>query len=171
MKEFDSGRENFWGAIVTEEVKKEMWDALGDSPVGAMITCACYLVSSIPVEDEVDCWILASRMAFVSFIQRFWSEETMYFQPFVLESLAFSSCFNFTDLNPKAEMYTSNQFWQIIISDIGVFIWLGAIIASIYHFGFQTVFRVYLVPYLWYDLFLPINYTTVTLTSLGSTTG
>jgi omega-6 fatty acid desaturase (delta-12 desaturase) len=29
---------------VTEEVKAELWEALGDSPIGAFLGCAKYLV-------------------------------------------------------------------------------------------------------------------------------
>ena len=43
---------------------------------------------------------------------------------------------------------------QIVMSDIGVFIWAAAVGASIYHFGFSTTFRVYLAPYLWVNHWL-----------------
>ncbi|KAG5633162.1 hypothetical protein DXG03_008176, partial [Asterophora parasitica] len=39
---------------------------------------------------------------------------------------------------------------DIIISDLGILLWAAAIGYSIYSFGFATVFRLYLVPYLWY---------------------
>lgn len=54
------------------------------------------------------------------------------------------------DLNPGAVIFNPSQWGQIILSDIGVAIWLGAIIYSIKMFGFFEVFRLYLVPYLWY---------------------
>jgi omega-6 fatty acid desaturase / acyl-lipid omega-6 desaturase (Delta-12 desaturase) len=38
-------REDLLGANVTDEVKQEIWEALGDSPIGATLTCASYLVS------------------------------------------------------------------------------------------------------------------------------
>lgn len=50
-------------------------------------------------------------------------------------------------------MFAPHQYNQIIISDIGIFLWLGTIIAWSYFKGFTEVFRLYLVPYLWYDLF------------------
>lgn len=54
------------------------------------------------------------------------------------------------DLNPNAVIFSSSQRGQIIVSNIGLAIWLGAIIYSIKTFGFFEVFRLYLVPYLWY---------------------
>jgi len=41
----DISKEDKLGARVTEEVKKEMWEALGDSPIGAVLGAARYLVS------------------------------------------------------------------------------------------------------------------------------
>lgn len=42
---FDPAKEDLYGASVTEEVKKQLWEALGDSPIGATIGVATYLVS------------------------------------------------------------------------------------------------------------------------------
>lgn len=38
---------------------------------------------------------------------------------------------------------------QIIVSDIGIFIWAAVLCYSIGRFGFLEVFKTYLVPYLW----------------------
>jgi omega-6 fatty acid desaturase (delta-12 desaturase) len=43
---FDPAREDLLGSRVTAEVKKELWEALGDSPIGAVIGSASYLVRS-----------------------------------------------------------------------------------------------------------------------------
>jgi omega-6 fatty acid desaturase / acyl-lipid omega-6 desaturase (Delta-12 desaturase) len=53
------------------------------------------------------------------------------------------------DFNPDAPMFSPHQYGQIIISNIGVFLWLSAIGVSIYYNGFLEVFKTYLVPYLW----------------------
>lgn len=45
LKPFDPKREDRLGSRVTEEVKKELWEALGDSPIGAALGSASYLVS------------------------------------------------------------------------------------------------------------------------------
>lgn len=40
----DPTREDILGSSVTEEVKKELLEALGDSPIGATLGAAIYLV-------------------------------------------------------------------------------------------------------------------------------
>ena len=46
-------------------------------------------------------------------------------------------------------MFRPDQRGQIIMSNIGILLWLAAIGFSINKWGFFEVFRVYLVPYLW----------------------
>ena len=41
---FNPSGEDRFGYNVSEEVKKELWEALGDSPIGATLACASYLV-------------------------------------------------------------------------------------------------------------------------------
>jgi len=41
----DSSKEDLLGSHVTGEVMKELWEALGDSPVGAILIPASHLVS------------------------------------------------------------------------------------------------------------------------------
>jgi omega-6 fatty acid desaturase / acyl-lipid omega-6 desaturase (Delta-12 desaturase) len=41
---FNPSGEDRFGYNVSEEVKKELWEALGDSPIGATLGCASYLV-------------------------------------------------------------------------------------------------------------------------------
>lgn len=55
----------------------------------------------------------------------------------------------YLDFNPSAVMFAPHHRDQIIISDVGIVLWLAAVITSIYYRGFAEVFRVYLVPYLW----------------------
>jgi len=45
LKPLDPAREDRLGSRVTEEVKRELWEALGDSPIGAVFGSAGYLVS------------------------------------------------------------------------------------------------------------------------------
>ena len=42
---FDATKEDMHGTSVTEEVKRELWEALGDSPIGATLNAAAQLVS------------------------------------------------------------------------------------------------------------------------------
>ncbi len=54
-----------------------------------------------------------------------------------------------SDFNPEAVMFAPHQFGQIILSDIGILLWLGTLAAWTYQSGFLQVLRLYLVPYLW----------------------
>ena len=47
-------------------------------------------------------------------------------------------------------MFRPDHYGQIIISNVGILLWFGAVGYSISQWGFFEVFRVYLVPYLWY---------------------
>ena len=53
------------------------------------------------------------------------------------------------DFNPNAAIFSPKQRMQIIISDIGIFIWAAALCYSISKFGFLDVFKIYFLPYLW----------------------
>lgn len=43
----DPSKEDALGSRVSEEVMKELWEALGDSPIGAVLGAASYLVRVI----------------------------------------------------------------------------------------------------------------------------
>lgn len=47
LKPLDPLKEDRLGSRVSEEVKQELWEALGDSPIGAALGSASYLVSRI----------------------------------------------------------------------------------------------------------------------------
>jgi omega-6 fatty acid desaturase (delta-12 desaturase) len=44
----DPSSEDPRGSSISDEVRKELWDALGDSPIGATLQCASYLVCFLP---------------------------------------------------------------------------------------------------------------------------
>jgi omega-6 fatty acid desaturase / acyl-lipid omega-6 desaturase (Delta-12 desaturase) len=41
----DPANEDILGSSVSDDVKKELWEALGDSPIGTALLTASYLVS------------------------------------------------------------------------------------------------------------------------------
>ena len=53
------------------------------------------------------------------------------------------------DFNPKAVIFSPKQRMQIVVSDIGIFIWAAVLCYSIGRFGFLDVFKTYLAPYFW----------------------
>ena len=71
-------------------------------------------------------------------------------------------------------MFKPSQYWDIVISDIGVIFWAIAVGAAIYTWGFADVFRVYLAPYLWYLSYFSLFHVTanvLTNTSCASRQG
>ncbi|KAJ7366784.1 oleoyl phosphatidylcholine desaturase [Mycena albidolilacea] len=124
LKPFDPKREDLHGASVTEEVKKELYEALGDSPLGATLGFFSYLIAGWPL-----------YLMFNSSGQARYPSGTNHFAP-------------------KAIMFAPHQWGQIIISDIGIFLWLAALAVSVSTWGFATVFRIYIVPYFWVNHWL-----------------
>ena len=43
----DSAKEDIYGASIADEVKQELWEALGDSPIGALLNPMLPLVSPV----------------------------------------------------------------------------------------------------------------------------
>ncbi|KAF9527543.1 delta-12 fatty acid desaturase protein [Crepidotus variabilis] len=121
---FDPSREDKLGARVTEEVKKELWEALGDSPIGAVLGAATYLVGGWPA------YIIRNASG-----QKRYPKGTSHF-------------------NTASPMFAPHHYGQVIISTAGVALWLAGIALSIKQWGFLTVFRTYLVPYLWVNHWL-----------------
>ncbi|PCH40283.1 delta12-fatty acid desaturase [Wolfiporia cocos MD-104 SS10] len=121
---FDPTKEDLWGSSVTEEVKRELYEALGDSPIGAALGAASYLLVGWPMYIGTN----ASG-------QKRYPSGTNHFKP-------------------SAVMFAPHHRDQILISDLGIVFWLAAVITAIYYRGFAEVFRVYLVPYLWVNHWL-----------------
>ncbi|KIK07960.1 hypothetical protein K443DRAFT_672842 [Laccaria amethystina LaAM-08-1] len=117
-------KEDRLGSRVSEEVKREFREALGDSPIGATIGAATYLLGGWPA------YIITNASG-----QRRYPKGTSHF-------------------NPKAVMFAPHHYSQIIVSNIGVALWLGVIGTWIYYKGIAEVFRLYLVPYLWVNHWL-----------------
>ncbi|KAF9267464.1 delta 12-fatty acid desaturase [Marasmius fiardii PR-910] len=124
LKPLDTAREDRLGARVSEEVKKELWEALGDSPIGATLGAASYLLGGWPA------YLLKNASG-----QKRYPKGTNHF-------------------NPGAVMFTPKQYAQIIVSDIGIFFWLAGVMTWIYYKGFVEVFVLYGVPYLWVNHWL-----------------
>ncbi|KII86956.1 hypothetical protein PLICRDRAFT_164431 [Plicaturopsis crispa FD-325 SS-3] len=120
----DPAKEDLLGSAVSDEIKKEFWDALGDSPIGASFGVFTYFIGG---------WI--AYLLLNSSGQRRYPKGTNHF-------------------TPSAIMFAPHQADQVVLSDIGIVLWLAAVVGSIYHYGFFEVLRVYLVPYLWVNHWL-----------------
>lgn len=58
------------------------------------------------------------------------------------------------DFIPGAPLFKPHEKWQILVSDLGIVIWLGALIYWSFSRSFLEMFRVYFVPYLWVNHWL-----------------
>ncbi|KAL4080868.1 fatty acid desaturase-domain-containing protein [Scleroderma citrinum] len=124
LPSFDPTKEDILGSSISEEVRRELWEALGDSPLGAMLGAAGYLLGGWPA------YLIRNASG-----QKRYPKGTNHF-------------------NPKAVMFAPHQYDAVILSDIGILLWLGAVGTSIYVYGLPTVFRLYIVPYLWVNHWL-----------------
>ena len=118
------GQEDLLGSRVSELVQKELYEALGDSPIGAVYGSLLYLLGGWPA------YIMWNASG-----QPRYPKGTNHF-------------------NPNSPMYQPHHYNQVLISVVGVLIWLACIGVAISNFGFLTVFKTYLVPYLWVNHWL-----------------
>ncbi|KAI0766444.1 delta12-fatty acid desaturase [Trametes elegans] len=121
---FDPSKENLVGSSVAEEVQKELWEALGDSPIGAVYSSFRYLFGGWPA------YLLVNASG-----QSRYAKNTNHF-------------------DPSSVMFRPDQRGQIIISNVGIMLWFAGLFMAINHWGFFEIFRVYLVPYLWVNHWL-----------------
>ncbi|KAI0631956.1 delta12-fatty acid desaturase [Trametes polyzona] len=124
LPEFDPTQENLAGSSVSDKVKAELYEALGDSPIGAIYGSLRYLVGGWP-----------AYLLFNASGQARYPKDTSHFKP-------------------DSVIFRPDQRNQIIISNVGIMLWMTAIGVSIAQWGFFEVFRVYLVPYLWVNHWL-----------------
>lgn len=61
---------------------------------------------------------------------------------------------NANHYNPKAAMFSPRDYWDIIISDIGIAIALSTLGLCLYRFGFALVARYYIMPYMIVNMWL-----------------
>ncbi|KAJ6492980.1 fatty acid desaturase-domain-containing protein [Mycena sanguinolenta] len=120
----DPSRDDVLGASVSQAVQNEMWEALGDSPIAAFGQFVFYLFAGLPVYLI---WNIGGQTRY--------PKGTSHF-------------------NPSSAIFAPHQHSEIVLSDLGIFIWLGLIVFSCFHWSFLTVFRVYLVPYIWVNHWL-----------------
>jgi omega-6 fatty acid desaturase (delta-12 desaturase) len=117
-------KEDLIGSRISEDVKRELWEALGDSPIGAVIGSAKYLLGGWPA------YILVNASG-----QNRYPKGTNHF-------------------NTSAPMFSPHHHAQVLISTLGIAFWLTGVFTWVYYKGFWEVFKLYLVPYLWINHWL-----------------
>lgn len=153
----DPSQEDILGSHVSEKVMNELWDALGDSPIGAVLMSASYLVRSIfctfPRYGVLIVFIcsleaglpISFAMPRVKYVTR--RELAVSLQ--ITKTKYLRSERPILDFNSNAVMFKSHQYWQIVWSNAGVVLWLAVIASMASRFGVWQVLTVYVVPYLW----------------------
>lgn len=124
LPEFDPAKENLEGSSVSQEVMKEFWEAIGDSPISATLGFFGYLLVGWPM------YLITNASG-----QKRYPAGTNHF-------------------NPNSIIFSPHHFFQILLSDIGIVLWVIAVGASINHFGLLNTWRYYLAPYLWVNHWL-----------------
>ena len=64
-------------------------------------------------------------------------------------------------------LFKPTEFFQVVVSDIGVALWMGAMYYWVHNFGWNSMLSYYFVPYLWVNqcvalsvVFFPVNIAT-----------
>ncbi|KAG8931094.1 hypothetical protein FRC01_001854 [Tulasnella sp. 417] len=120
----DAEKENLEGTKVALDLQEIFSESLEDAPIVAVFWLTAQLLLGWPL------YLIRNATG-----QRSYPRFTNHF-------------------TPKLPLFAAHQFTDIIISDIGVFIWMAALGYSFKTWGFLNVFRVYLLPYLWVNHWL-----------------
>ncbi|KAG8931098.1 hypothetical protein FRC01_001858 [Tulasnella sp. 417] len=120
----DPERENLEGTQVSLDLQQLFSEALEDAPIVSVFWLTVNLLFGLPI------YLIKNAGG-----QRSYPKFTNHFVP-------------------TKPLFAPHQRTQVLLSDLGIFIWLACILYSIKVFGFLQVFRVYLLPYLWVNHWL-----------------
>ncbi|KAG8721421.1 hypothetical protein FRC09_007926 [Ceratobasidium sp. 395] len=120
----DPAKEDLAGSRVDEKVQEELWDALGDSPLAATFWVFAQLTMGWPM------YLITNASG-----QKSYPKGTNHF-------------------TPGMPLFAPHQFGSIILSDVGIFLWLAVVGTWIYRSGFLEVLTLYIIPYLWVNHWL-----------------
>lgn len=122
---FDAAETDLAGSHVSQKMQSELWDALGDSPLSAMGWSTAQLLFGWPL------YIMINASG-----QKWYPKGNNHFNPFA------------------RPLFKASEVSQIIVSDIGVALWLSAMAYWVYNFGWNSMLSYYFVPYLWVNHWL-----------------
>ncbi|KLO14847.1 delta-12 fatty acid desaturase [Schizopora paradoxa] len=120
----DPAKEDLDGSSVADEIKAEFMEALGDSPIGASLNVAGALLLGWPL------YVLFNRSG-----QKSYPKGTTHFVP-------------------GQPLFKPHEFSQIIISVVGVALWVAGLAYWVHARGFADMFLTYFIPYLWVNHWL-----------------
>jgi omega-6 fatty acid desaturase (delta-12 desaturase) len=121
---FDPSQGDLAGSRISATAMQELWEALGDSPLGAVWGGFSYLLFGWPLYIGMNA---SGQMRYPSGSHHF---------------------------NPNAIMFRENQYSQIILSDFGIVLWVAGMIYFAQQQGALELLRVYFIPYLWVNHWL-----------------
>ena len=145
-------KEDLLGSRVSEEIAREFWEALGDSPISAMWGSMSYLVGG---SLQSDSRLLIARSLVAGLRTSSGTPRARRGTPrapavrLQVPCQRSRNADHREDFNPNSPMFRKDHYNQIMISNAGILIWATVIGTWIYQRGFAEVFRLYLVPYLW----------------------
>ncbi|KAH7097688.1 delta12-fatty acid desaturase [Auriculariales sp. MPI-PUGE-AT-0066] len=116
----DAFAESLEGSAISEKVKAELWDAIGDSPIAAIIGSASYLL-----------------LGWHSYLIQGTSGAPRHISG------------GMNHFIPRPPLFMPNQTRDVLVSDIGVLLWALALWYWASIRGFGEVMRVYGFGYLW----------------------
>ncbi|KAF7297240.1 Oleoyl phosphatidylcholine desaturase [Mycena indigotica] len=116
----DPAREDPRGspAHVTAEMRAELWEAVGHSPAGEVLGLLSYLTLGWPLYLLVN---ISGQARYPKWTNHF---------------------------NPHAVLFSPHHYRQVLVADLGVFLWLAAMAVSVHVWGWAPFLRAYGVPYL-----------------------
>ncbi|KAG8949754.1 hypothetical protein FRC04_008294 [Tulasnella sp. 424] len=120
----DRERENLEGTKVSVDLQELFSEALEDAPIVSIFWLTAQLLCGWPL------YLIQNVTG-----QRSYPRFTNHFVP-------------------GKPLFAAHHLNEVLISDIGVFIWAASILYSIKVYGFLSVFRIYLLPYLWVNHWL-----------------
>ncbi|KAI0777781.1 fatty acid desaturase-domain-containing protein [Trametes elegans] len=121
---FDPKNEDVLGSSVSENLQRELWEAIGDSPIGGLLTNVAYLVLGWPAYVFVNA-----------------SGNSGYPK-------------GTNHVSSASPIFRPEHRSHVILSNIGIMVWLWAVYLSISRWGFFEVFRAYGATYLWVNHWL-----------------
>ncbi|KZO92532.1 putative delta-12 fatty acid desaturase [Calocera viscosa TUFC12733] len=120
----DENREDPEGRWIAESMRKELHEALAETPIYQLYKLIVQQIGGWPA----------------------------YLIKNVSGQLHYPAGSN--HFNPKSVIFDARQYWQIIMSDVGIALWLGTLGTWAYYRGFAEVALYYLPVYLWVNHWL-----------------
>lgn len=122
---FDPKREDLPGSRVHVSVQNELREALGDSPISAVAWSTAQLLLGWPL------YLILNSSG-----QKWYPAGTNHFNPLA------------------KSLYKPSEISQILVSDLGIVLWLCALYTWVQNYGWNHMLSYYFVPYLWVNHWL-----------------